>query len=97
MKFTNTGSLGWANMLLTGALSLFLLYIALSGFRENSICEFCTIMLFPGLIFLLFFIAGLYTVLSKNISSLSKKRWLNVINVIGIILSMAAIVFNLTA
>ena len=97
MKFTKTRIIGLVSTLLTGSLTLISFFVFISAIRQESKCEFCSIMLFPGLIFLMFFTTGLYTLFSKEHKLTLKKKLINSINITAILLSIAAIIFNLTA
>ncbi len=97
MKFTKERIVGIISTLLTGSLTLVSFFVFFSGFKQDSKCEFCSIMLAPGIIFFVFFIAGLYTLFCNERKLMLYGRFINIINITAIILSVAAIIFNLTA
>jgi hypothetical protein len=87
--------LGLINTIITGLVTGFVMGTYFSGTEATSRCEYCSLMIYPGLIFFLLFIPGVYT-LFCNIKKLNRnKKLLNILNSIGILLSAGAIAFNL--
>lgn len=97
MKLSKTRIFGLVNSLMTGSLTFISFYVFSGVFIKDSRCEFCGIMLTPGIIFFAFLVIGLYTLFSSEQKLNSKKRLLNILNFSAIILSISAIVFNFIA
>lgn len=89
-----TRLLGLANTVLTGLLTFFSWFVFSSAFKETSRCEFCSIMWLPATIFSLFLVAGLYTLFADGKKLIANKILLNTINIIAIVLSGMAIIYN---
>jgi len=87
--------LGLINTIITGAVTGFVLATYISGMEENSRCEYCSMMIYPSMVFMILLFPGVYTLFCPIKSFNKRKSLLNTLNIIGILLSLGAIIFNI--
>lgn len=59
----------WFNTVLNSFLMTFSFVVFFQGFSKYSRCEFCTLMIFPAIVFLIFSIYGIQSLIKSNIRS----------------------------
>ncbi len=87
-------ALGLVNILITGSLTVVIAGVVWSGMQPDSRCEFCAILVIPGLVMLGMLIPGFYALSGKRHRLYKNGSWLNIMNIAAIGLSVAAVVFN---
>jgi putative copper export protein len=97
MKTTITRGIAFVSVLLNGLLAAFAFIVYVQGQSEHSRCEYCSLLLGPGILFLAFFCIALYTLFSRRPAARSRNKVLNYLNLAGVILAVAAVIFNSTA
>jgi putative copper export protein len=88
---------GILNAILTGTITVILVQVYINGISENSHCEYCSLMLYPAILFSLFFLIALFSIFCKLSTYNNSKRLLDTINIIGIFLSIIVVLFNVLA
>jgi len=88
---------GLINTIITGVVTGFVLGTYFTGLEAGSQCEYCSMMIYPAILFFLLLLPGVFTLFCTVKTLNKRKKTLNVINIIAILVSASAIVINFMA
>jgi hypothetical protein len=88
---------GLLNVLISGTVTAIATEVYRTGIDMNSRCEYCSLMIYPAIGFGVFVLIGLFTLFCPMDVFNKQKTLLDILNVIGILLSVVAVLVNFLA